>query len=229
MVPEGTAALPRRQCQRSSEVVSGASGETVAGVDEIVACARVSRTSFYEHYDNKEDCLLAAFARGMARMAEAVSAAVRQPLAPLERIRAEVAAVARTFAEDPAMARVMLVVIVGATPAAEHAHRNMRATAAAIIEAQLDEYPYWQRRTGFERRDGGDRRAGERPRGDRADRRVGDDRRPGDRPRRPRAVAAARWRRASRRALNGRRRAGGGRAAARAPAAAAWWMSALFA
>lgn len=126
-------------------------GFAQAGIDEIVARARVSRTSFYEHFDNKEECLLAVFAQGMRRMGEAVTAAVREPLPPSERIRSEVATVARTFAADPAMARVMLVTIVGATAAAERARLDMRAQAAAVIEAQLKEYPYWRSRGADER------------------------------------------------------------------------------
>jgi len=152
----GKSAVVRRSEQRDRVLMAGRDvfarrGYAQAGVDEIVARARVSRTSFYEHFDNKEQCLLAVSARGMARMGDAVSAAVRQPLPPLERIRTEVAAVARTFAEDPAMARVMLVVIVGATPAAERAHRGMRAAAAAVIERQLEGYPYWRRRSAHQR------------------------------------------------------------------------------
>jgi AcrR family transcriptional regulator len=126
-------------------------GYAQAGIDEIVARARVSRTSFYEHFDNKEQCLLAVFAEGMARMREALAVAVRRPLPPLERIRVEVETVARTFADDPAMARVMLVVIVGATPAAERAHIDMRAKAATLIEAQLEGYPHWRQRSSHER------------------------------------------------------------------------------
>jgi hypothetical protein len=83
----------------------------------------------------------------MARLTDAVSAAVRRPLPPRDRVRAEVTAVARTFAEDPAMARVMLVTSVGATPAADAAHRGMRAAAARVIEQQLEGYSYWRRRS----------------------------------------------------------------------------------
>ncbi len=152
----GKSAELRRADQRERMLNAGRDvfalrGYAQAGIDEIVARARVSRTSFYEHFENKEQCLLAVFAEGMARLREALAIAVREPLAPRARIRAEVETVARTFADDPAMARVMLVVIVGATPAAERAHIDMRAKAAALIEAQLEEYPLWRRRSSHER------------------------------------------------------------------------------
>jgi len=152
----GKSAEVRRAEQRDRIVLAGRDvfarrGYGQAGIDEIVARARVSRTSFYEHFENKEQCLLAVFATGMARMGAAVIEAVARPLPPRERIRAEVATVAATFADDPAMARVMLVVIVGATPASERAHMEMRSAAAGIIETQLAEYPYWRRRTAHHR------------------------------------------------------------------------------
>jgi len=152
----GKTAEVRRSEQRERLIDAGRDvfaerGYAQAGIDEIVARARVSRTSFYEHFDNKEECLLAVFDTGMKRMGAAVFAAVAEPLAPHERIRTEVSAVARTFAADPAMARVMLVTIVGATPAAERARVEMRARAARIIETQLERYAHWRRRSEHER------------------------------------------------------------------------------
>jgi hypothetical protein len=55
------------------------------------------------------------------------------------------------LAADPAMARIVLIEIVGATPAAEHARAPARNAAAKIIEVQLEQYPYWRQRAPLQR------------------------------------------------------------------------------
>jgi AcrR family transcriptional regulator len=127
-----------------------------AAVDDIVAGARVSRTTFYRFFENKEECLLAVFRFGLERIGAAVAeAAVRsaeQGLAPPELIHAEVAATLEAFAADPAMTRIVLIEIVGATPAAEHFRARARHIAARIIQSRLEEYAYWRERPEAHRR-----------------------------------------------------------------------------
>jgi AcrR family transcriptional regulator len=130
-------------------------GYANAGIDEIVARAHASRSTFYLFFANKEDCLLAVFQWGLERVAGEVTATVAatagQAIDPTERVREEVRATARALAADPAMARVLLIEIVGATPAAEEARTAARNGAAAIIEQQLALYPHWRRRTSHQR------------------------------------------------------------------------------
>jgi AcrR family transcriptional regulator len=131
-------------------------GYAGAGIEEIVARARASRSTFYVFFANKEECLLAVFASGLERVAAEVTATVlataSEPMDPTERVRHEVRATARALAADPAMARVLLIEIVGATPAAETARTEARNGAASIIEHQLELYPHWRRRTAHQRR-----------------------------------------------------------------------------
>lgn len=121
-------------------------GYAAAGVDDIVSAARVSRTSFYSFFANKEECLLAVFRAGTERIHAALMEVIAKPLAPTERIRAEIAVLAERFAADPAMARVILIEAVGATPAVERVRSEARQAAADLIEAQLREYPVWRDR-----------------------------------------------------------------------------------
>jgi AcrR family transcriptional regulator len=126
-------------------------GFAAAGIDEIVADARVSRSSFYSFFANKEQCLLAVFEEGTRRIGGALLEAAAQPLDPPDRIRAEIAVLAEQFAADPAMARVLLIESVGATPDLERARAAARQAAADMIEAQLREYPVWRQRPAQER------------------------------------------------------------------------------
>jgi len=127
--------------------VFAARGYAGTGVEEIVARARASRSTFYVFFENKEECLLGVFELGLQRVASEVIRAVAETasidLDPAERVRAEVHAVAAALAADPAMARVLLIEIVGATPAAEDARARARHAAVGIIERQLEGYDYW--------------------------------------------------------------------------------------
>lgn len=121
-------------------------GFSAAGIDEIVAEARVSRSSFYSFFANKEQCLLAVFEEGVRRISLDLVKVIAQRLEPAERIRAEIDVLGRSFADDQAMARVLLIEAVGATPAVERARSAARQAAADVIEAQLREYPVWAER-----------------------------------------------------------------------------------
>ncbi len=121
-------------------------GYTSAGVDEIVAAARVSRSSFYAFFANKEECLLAVVRAGTERINAGLAEVIAQELEPAERIRAEITALAEGFAADPDMARVILIEAVGATPKIERARSGFRQAATDLIDAQLREYPVWRDR-----------------------------------------------------------------------------------
>jgi len=146
----------RERILLSARDVFATRGYAGAGIEEIVAGARVSRTTFYAFFENKEECLLALFEFGVQRLArpvlEAVAATAFGDLSPAERIRAEVGAVAAALAAEPAMARIVLIEMVGATPRAERARVEARNEAARIIELQLEQYDAWRRRTPLQRR-----------------------------------------------------------------------------
>jgi AcrR family transcriptional regulator len=157
----GKSAADRRSEQRgrillAARDVFATRGYAGAGVDEIVARARVSRTTFYALFENKEECLLAVYRLGLERLGAAVAdAAARtaeQGLTPPDLIRAEVRATLAAYAADPALARVVLIEIVGATPAAERLHARARSAAAKIIQRRLEEYAYWRARSEEHRR-----------------------------------------------------------------------------
>jgi AcrR family transcriptional regulator len=127
-----------------------------ASLDDIVAHARVSRTTFYALFENKEDCLLAVYRLGLERFGAAVAKAAEstaeENLAPAALIRAEVRATLAAYAADPALARIVLIEIVGATPAAELLHARARDASAKVIQQRLEQYEYWRARPEQHRR-----------------------------------------------------------------------------
>jgi AcrR family transcriptional regulator len=157
----GKSVADRRSEQRerillAARDVFATRGYAGAAVEEIVARARVSRSTFYAFFENREECLLAVYRLGLERIgvavAEAAARTAEQGLSPVELIHAEVRATLAAYAADPALARVVLIEIVGATPAAERAHARARSGAARIIQRRLEEYPYWRRRSEQHRR-----------------------------------------------------------------------------
>ncbi|HEY0318296.1 MAG TPA: TetR/AcrR family transcriptional regulator [Solirubrobacterales bacterium] len=89
-------------------------------VEQIVKRAGVARVTFYDNFDNREECLLACFEHGIeearSRMAAAVVPAEGRPWAQL--VRAGLAALLHYVASEPAIARTCLVETVTAGPKA---------------------------------------------------------------------------------------------------------------
>lgn len=145
----------RERILLAAREVFASRGYAGAAIEEIVGRARVSRSTFYVFFENKEECLLAVFGLGLERVGaeilKVVAETANQRLDPAQRVRVEVEAIAGALASDPAMARVLLIEIVGATPAAEDARTRARHEAATIIERQLEEYDYWRERSPHQR------------------------------------------------------------------------------
>src|ERR1700691_490635 len=110
----------------------GAAGLSVA---DIVGRAGMSRRTFYELFDDCEDCLLAALDQAVALATELVLATY-DPRAPWRvRMRAALSALVRFLEEQPEMGRLLVVESLAAGPRAlEH-----RARAVAQIVAAIDE------------------------------------------------------------------------------------------
>jgi AcrR family transcriptional regulator len=102
-------------------------GYARATVADVITRARVSRETFYEHFDGKEDCFLAAYelVAGGVRQAAQESLAVEGLDDPLERIDRAVDTYLAQFAAEPALASVFLVDIYGAGPAVGKRRREV--------------------------------------------------------------------------------------------------------
>jgi AcrR family transcriptional regulator len=98
-------------------------------VSDIVAAAGVSRRTFYEQFEDKEDCLLAAAAEGMAAVRSRVGEAAQTVGAEAtwtEILGAGIDAYVSTLAANPDFAQTFLVDIPGASPRAIQLRRDLR-------------------------------------------------------------------------------------------------------
>ena len=89
-------------------------------VADVVEGAGVARKTFYDFFNDKEDCFLAAYDRVSARQFDAASSAFRESgEAPwAERIRAAMAALLDLLASSPEEARFAIVEVLAAGPKA---------------------------------------------------------------------------------------------------------------
>jgi AcrR family transcriptional regulator len=105
----GLAAQQRGRLLDASERLIAERGCHGASIEAIVKAAGVSTITFYEHFEGKEECFVAAFDRAVEEEAEALRrAAAEQPTWP-ERFCSGLRALLAAIAANPARARMCLV------------------------------------------------------------------------------------------------------------------------
>src|SRR3954470_3349772 len=156
-LPRGRHGLTREQVVGSQRArIFRAMAETMArkgyaatSVSEVLRSAGVSRETFYEQFTGKEDCFIAAFEAAVASVLGTVRDAPGTGGTPLERFERGLRAYLDALAGDPAFARVMLIEVYAAGPAAMQRRAELQR---GFVDA-LDET--------FGRRTAGDRFANE--------------------------------------------------------------------
>ena len=145
-LPRGPHRLPRdavlssqrgRLLDAMADVVS-AKGYTAVTVGDVVGRARVSRKTFYEHFDGREDCFLAAYDAGVDLLVTRIEEAEARERSFADRVRAGARAYLETLSAEPAFARTFLLEITAAGPRAldrrARVHHLFRARVAALHE-----------------------------------------------------------------------------------------------
>ena len=84
-------------------------GYEATTISRIVEAAKISRRTFYEHFEGKEDCFLAAYEMIDAHVRESILAAPGATEPWPDRVRARLAALLDVLARDSAVARCYLV------------------------------------------------------------------------------------------------------------------------
>jgi AcrR family transcriptional regulator len=134
-LPRGTHGLDRSlvaasQRTRLLEAVGQAvaeKGYAAATIDDIVGGAGVSKKTFYEHFQDKLDCFLAAYEAASDELYEHVRAAQdAEGGAWLARTHAGIRAYLRWLAAEPALARAFLIEIAAAGPDALARRERLR-------------------------------------------------------------------------------------------------------
>lgn len=92
---------------------NGYAGTTIA---HITRHAAVSRRTFYEHFDGKDECFIAAYDAVMEQLRERVEAAFEQEDEWALAVRAGIAAMLEFLAAEPNLARLAMVEALAAGP-----------------------------------------------------------------------------------------------------------------
>jgi len=102
-------------------------------ITDIVELARVSRPTFYEHFDGKDACFAAAYDDGVERLSGAVEAAARGEQGGPDRLSAGLRAGLDFLAADPPLAHLLLVEALAAARPARLEHERTLARLARAL------------------------------------------------------------------------------------------------
>lgn len=118
LAPDVVAAHQRERLFEATVELTAKRGYRDTSIDQIVKAARVGYVAFYELFEGKEECFLAAFDRIVEEATEAVAEAVAgEPEWP-DQIAAALSCLVDLAVADPKRARVALVEVQAASPAA---------------------------------------------------------------------------------------------------------------
>jgi AcrR family transcriptional regulator len=132
--PEVVAAHQRDRLFAATVELVAKRGYRKTSIDQLVKAARVGYVAFYDLYEGKEDCFLAAFDRIVEETTEALTSAVAGIEEWQRRMAAALGCLLDLIVADPGSARVALVEVQAAGP-----------TACARYEAALDRAVPWLR------------------------------------------------------------------------------------
>jgi AcrR family transcriptional regulator len=144
-LPRGRHGLSREQVEGSQRLrLVRAMAEAMAergyartSVADVLRRARVSRETFYELFDSKEDCFMSAFEQAYAHILDAVSSPPRggSRREAFERLFGDYL---EALAADPESARVFLIEVYAAGPSAVRRRLELQAGLAQALGALVD-------------------------------------------------------------------------------------------
>jgi AcrR family transcriptional regulator len=112
----------------------GERGAASVSVAHIVARSGVSRRTFYEIFEDREDCLLAAFEDALKRVAAVVAPAYEQSGSWRAKVRSALVAILGCLEDDRATGRLLIVESLACGPGALERRREALAGIMRIVE-----------------------------------------------------------------------------------------------
>jgi AcrR family transcriptional regulator len=145
-LPPGRHGLPRQfvlHNQRARLVeaavhVFGTRSFGEARVADVLQHAAISRKTFYEQFPDKEACFMAAYEAASQRARDAVRSAAREHTDRDERLRTGIAALLQFLADEPELARLLVVEVTGAGPTALRRRNQAVREFAAMLVPEMD-------------------------------------------------------------------------------------------
>ncbi|HEV7399802.1 MAG TPA: TetR/AcrR family transcriptional regulator [Solirubrobacterales bacterium] len=139
--PEVIARSQRERLLEAAARIVAEKGYGATTVADLTREAGISRTTFYAMYEDKEACFLAAYDRVAEALVRRVAAAYEAEERWPDRARAGLAALLEALAEEPAIARLALVDVGAAGPAAQRRYRAVLQRLTPLFEEGRDFAP----------------------------------------------------------------------------------------
>ena len=139
--PEMVTRSQRERLLEAAVRVVAAKGYGAMTIGDLTKEAGVSRTTFYELFEDKEACFLAAYDNAVEVLVRRVIAAYESEQSWPERAAAGLAALLETLAGEPALARLSIVDIGNAGPAAQRRYRATVQRLTTLFEEGRDFAP----------------------------------------------------------------------------------------
>ncbi|MEX2448093.1 MAG: TetR/AcrR family transcriptional regulator [Solirubrobacterales bacterium] len=139
--PEVVARSQRDRLLEAAIRVVAAKGYGAATIGDLTKEAGVSRTTFYEFFEDKEACFLAAYDGAVELLVRRVTSAYESERRWPERAAAGLAALLAALAEEPRLARLSLVDIGSAGPAAQRRYRTAVQRLTPLFDEGRDFAP----------------------------------------------------------------------------------------
>lgn len=130
----GTTETRRQVILEAMVRVVGRKGYKPTSVADVIAEADVSRTTFYKHFEDKQECFLAAYDMLTERVLAEVMERCDAGLPWVERVRAGLATLVEIFALDPALARTAIVEVSAAGAGARQRHWDAVTRFTGFLE-----------------------------------------------------------------------------------------------
>jgi AcrR family transcriptional regulator len=103
-------------------------------VAQVIGRARVSRKTFYDLFDDREDCFLAAFDQAVEQLGELVREAYDAETRWRDGVRAGLLALLRFMDDEPGLARMVIVEALGAGPRVLERRAEIIEEVKAVID-----------------------------------------------------------------------------------------------
>jgi AcrR family transcriptional regulator/DNA-binding MarR family transcriptional regulator len=131
--------IQRARLRAAMVDVASRRGFPDATVARVVACAGVSRRTFYELFEDREECFLAAWDDAIATASSRVEVAYASGNGWSRQIRLALTALLTFLDTDPDLGRLLVVESLGAGPKALERRALVLAQAAAAVDRGRDE------------------------------------------------------------------------------------------
>jgi AcrR family transcriptional regulator len=117
----------------------GKQGYANSTIEGLCAEANVATRSFYEHFESREDLLIAVYDRIIDEVAEQTAAAIAgDPVSAADHMRAGVEGFVLPLTEDERKGRVVELEVVGVSPRLEAHRRGVIRRFAGLAEAEIE-------------------------------------------------------------------------------------------